>query len=159
LNYTLYRAVPSFAPDATPFVLDFGGDDFPYLMNGFLERAPEASTRWIGAIEPNAQKAAETKFVSGMVRFPDAGAENFRVRLRARAPRHGAQLLFKSDAKKIEAVRLTSEFADYEIAVDAHALKRSGDSYLLELAVEATPDGQGRVLGAELERLEIAPRN
>jgi hypothetical protein len=43
-----------------PFVLNFGGDDFPYLMNGFLERAPEASTRWIGAIAPDPIKAACT---------------------------------------------------------------------------------------------------
>ncbi len=158
LSYALYRAVPRTAPDAPPFVLDFGGADFPYLMNGFLERAPEARTRWLGALEPNAQKAAATNVVFGVIRFPqtDAG-KSLQVKLRARAPRAGVQLTFKGKDRNLGALTLTPEFADYAITLDADALKQSGDSYLLELAVDATADGQGRVLGAELERLELAP--
>jgi|GEM_PF-3469817 len=155
LNYTLYRAVPRTAPDATPFVLDFGGDDFPYLMSGFLERAPEASTRWIGAIEPDAQKASAMKFVSGVVRVPMSASGALQVHVRARAPRDGARLILKSGDRKIKTFQLTPEFADYEAVVDASVLKRSGESVLLELSVEATPDGQGRVLGAELQRLQV----
>jgi hypothetical protein len=155
LNYTLYRAVPRTAPDATPFVLDFGGDDFPYLMSGFLERAPEASTRWIGAIEPDAQKASALKFVSGVVRVPLSASDALQVDLRARAPRDGARLVLKSGDKKIATFHLTPEFADYAAEVEASLLKRSGESGLLELSVEATPDGQGRVLGAELQRLQV----
>lgn len=159
LNYTLYRAVPRTAPENDPLLLNFGGDDFPFLMSGFMERAPEASTRWIGAVAPNATRSATTKFVSGIVRFPNTGTDkNLSIRLRARAPRDGAELIFKSGDQKLGAVNLTPEFADYRILVDPDTLKRAGDSFLLEMAVEATPDGQGRLLGAELERLEIKPQ-
>jgi hypothetical protein len=75
--------------------------------------------------------------------------------VRARAPRDGARLILKSGDRKIKTFQLTPEFADYEAVVDASVLKRSGESVLLELSVEATPDGQGRVLGAELQRLQV----
>jgi len=157
LNYTLYRAVPGRAPDAAPTRIDFGGDDFPHLMRGFMERAPEATARWIGALAPDASKAAATRFVSGVVRWSNANAPaQLQVTLRARAPREGARLIVKSGDQNFGGVSLTTEFADYSVMVDSRLLERDGASFLLELVVEATPDGQGRLLGAELEWLKIA---
>lgn len=155
LNYTLYRATPRAAPAALPVTIDFGGDDFPYLMNGFLERAPDARARWLGALESNAFKAAATKTVSGLIRFPLTDAAQIQVQLRARAPRADAQLIFKGKDRQVGRIALTPEFADYVVTLDADALKRSGDSFLLELAADATADGQGRILGAELEWLQV----
>ena len=158
LSYTLYRAVPRTAPDAASVLINFGGDDFPYLMNGFLERAPEARTRWIGVIEPNPSKANAIKSVSGTVRFPRAENGQLDVRVRARAPRDGARLILKSGETKLNTFTLTRDFADYRAVADAAQLKQNDAGVLLELVVEASPDGQGRVLGAELAELEIKAR-
>lgn len=156
LNYTLYRAVPRAAPADASLVMDFGGDDFPYLLNGFLERAPEANTRWIGALVADAQKASELKFVSGLVRVPLTDKTGkWLLRLRARAPREGARLILKSGDEKLATFDLTTEFAEFGVVLAASELKWRDDSALVELAVEATPDGQGRVLGAELQELRV----
>lgn len=157
LSYTLYRAVPGRAPAAAPTLVDFGGADFPHLMRGFMERAPEAHTRWIGALAPDASKTAAPRFVSGLVRWSNVNApEQLQVTLRARAPRDSARLIVKSGDQNFGSVSLTTEFADYSVMVDSRLLERDGASFLLELVVEATPDGQGRLLGAELEWLKIA---
>ncbi len=154
LNYVLYRAVPRNAPDAYPFVLNFGGEDFPYLVNGFLERAPEASTRWIGAIA-NDQKAREWKWISGAVWIPEnADAENFELTLRARAPRDDVRLQVKSGENVLGNVRLTSNFADYTFEFPRAELKMNGDGYVIEFVSQTTLQ-DGRVLGAELEELRV----
>jgi len=159
LNFTLYRVVPRAAPDAYPFALNFGGDDFPYLMSGFLERAPEASTRWIGAIAPDASKARALKTVTGVIRIPALEANTtLALDIRARAPRDGVRFVVKSGDKRLGAFALTQAFSDYAMSADTSDLKRSGESYLVELEIEPTPDGQGRVLGAEFESLQVKRR-
>lgn len=154
LNYALFRAVPQTVPNTDAFALHFGGADFPYLMNGFLERTPEANTRWIGAIVADAKKANETRFVSGIVRIPVREKTGvLHVNVRARAPREGMRLILKNGDEKFATFHLSQAFSDYETVIDMARLKASGESVLLELTVDATQDGQGRLLGAELESL------
>jgi hypothetical protein len=129
------------------------------LMSGFMERAPEANTRWIGTIIGNAKKASETKFVTGVVRIPASEKSGtLDVTIRARAPRDGARLMLKNGEQKLATFRLSQDFADYQTSIDMTKLKAGGESVLLELTVDATPDEQGRVLGAELQSL-AAQRN
>jgi len=153
LSYALFRAVPRTAPEAYPFVLDFGGDDYPSLLYGFLERSPEASTRWSGAILSEDKKAGDAKWIPAAVRIPVTNAPSMNIHLRARAPRAEVPFQLKSGGNVIGSAQFSSTFADYVFQVDTDALKRNGDGFVLELDTAPTLDGQGRVLGAELESL------
>ncbi len=156
LNFGLYRAVPRTAPEPYPFVLDFGGGDFPHLVNGFLERSPEASTRWIGAIPANPAQASGWKWVTGSVRVPRSPAQSALVlTLRARAPRDDVRLQIKSGEHTFGAFQLSRNWQDYALELDPAQLSPRSDSYLIELVSQLTPDSQGRVLGAELESLRL----
>lgn len=157
LNYVLYRAVPDTVPASWPFVLDFGGDDFPHLVRGFLERAPEASTRWIGTVVPEGQSGADWKWQSGTVVVPRAADTRLRLTVTARAPRPGVRFQVKSNQKVLGSATLDESFSEHTFELDPAALEPTAGGYLLELVSQATPDGQGRVLGAELARLRIEP--
>ncbi|HZQ08964.1 MAG TPA: hypothetical protein VFD70_20455 [Anaerolineae bacterium] len=155
LSYALFRAVPRTAPEAYPFVLDFGGDDYPTLLYGFLERSPEASTRWSGAILSEDKKAGDAKWIPAAVRIPITDVPSMNIQLRARAPRANVPFQLKSGSNLLGTAQLSSTFADYVFQVDTDALKRNGDGFVLELDTAPTLDGQGRVLGTELESLRV----
>ncbi len=157
LNYALYRAVPRRAPDTYPFALNFGGADFPYLVSGFLERAPEAHTRWIGGILAENKKLLDAKTLSGVVRVPvaDDSSANLVLTLRARAPRDGAQLQIRQGKHVLGQVTLSQSMSTYTIALKAVKLDAGSEGYWLELVSDATLDGAGRALGAELESLRV----
>src|SRR4029077_3486297 len=95
-----YRGVPRDAPETYPFSLDFGGADFPWLVNGFMERPPEAQTRWIGAIVTDDEQKAQQEWLDGIVRLPksDKQTDTLALTLTARAPREGTRLELKNGA-------------------------------------------------------------
>jgi hypothetical protein len=158
LNYALYRAAPRAAPEAYPFVLNFGGNDFPFLANGFLERAPEAQTRWIGAIADDA-KTREAKWISGVLRVPAAqGTTDLELTLSARAPREGVRLQVKSGENVLGNAQLTSDFAEYVFDIPRPNLKTVGDAFVIEFVSQTTLE-DGRVLGAELEWLNVVNKD
>jgi hypothetical protein len=156
LSYALFRAVPRTPPFTYPFVLDFGGDDFPYLVGGFLERAPEENTRWIGIIPGDDLQAQSAKWLTGVVHIPDSGStSDLNLTLHARAPRDNVRLQIKSGDRVLGNVVLAPAFADYTVPLPRAALKANGGGYLIELVSQTTPDGQGRLLGAELASLRV----
>lgn len=155
LNYALYRAVPRTAPAVYPFVLNFGGSDFPFLANGFLERPPEAQTRWIGAVADDA-KTREAKWVSGVVRIPVAeGTSDLELTLAARAPRDGVRLQVKSGEYVLGNAALTADWAKYTFQIPRAELRTVGEMYVIEFVSQTTLQ-DGRMLGAELESLRLA---
>ncbi|MCC7164422.1 MAG: hypothetical protein IT331_18160 [Anaerolineae bacterium] len=157
LTYALLRAVPRAAPAEYPFVLDFGGDDFPYLVRGFLERAPEARTRSVGAILAENRKLQDVKWIGGVIRVPvpDTTSEGLVVTVRARAPRDGTRFELKHKDRVLGALVLSDEFETYTMPLAPAALESTSEGYLLELAAETTFDNQGRILGAELESFQV----
>ena len=157
LNYALFRAVPRTAPTDYPFTLDFGGDDFPYLVRGFMERAPEAQTRSVGGILAENKNLGDAVWIGGFVRVPvqDDSTDGLVATLRVRAPRAGVHFELKHGDKVLGSLVLSDMFETYRIPLAPAALEATAEGYLLELAAETTPDGQGRILGAELESLEI----
>ncbi len=157
LNYAMFRAVPRTAPETYPFVLNFGGDDFPYLVNGFLERAPEEKTRWIGGILSENRKLRDAKTISGVVRVPiqDASSNDLRLTLRARAPRENMRVEIIQGKRVLGEIVLSSTMETYTVNLKNGKLDSSAEGYWLELASETTLDGEGRVLGMELEMLQV----
>ncbi len=154
LNYTLYRAVPRTTAPAYPLTIDFAADDYPFLVNGFLERPTGAGTRWVGSIPGETGKAPGS--LSAMLRLPSAGAEAvLDFRLRARAPQEGMRLMLRSGGASLGDVTLTREFSEYSFSLPRDHLKREGESFLVELATSAYRDAEGRVLGAELESASV----
>lgn len=155
LNYALYRAVPRTAPEPYPVTLHFGGQDFPNLVSGFLERAPEEQTRWIGTLLGDDQKASDWKWITGRLWLPaNDAADSFQVSLRARAPRDNVRLQLKSGDKILGDTHLTANFADYTFQISRADLKTNGDGYLVDLVSQTTTQ-DGRVLGAELDSLTL----
>lgn len=157
LNYALFRVVPRRAPDAYPFTLSFGGADYPYLVRGFLERSPEANTRWIGGILAENRGLRDAKWISGTVRVPvpDDSSKNLMLTLRARAPRDNVQLEIKQGRQTLGKITLSQTMETYTVKLKNTKLDSGPEGYWLELASETTLDGEGRVLGAELEMLEL----
>lgn len=157
LNYALFRAVPRRAPEAYPFTLNFGGADFPYLVRGFLERSPESTTRWIGGILADNKKLRGAKSVSGTVRIPvpDNSSRNLNLTLRARAPRDNVHLEIKQGKQTLGKITLSQTMDTYTVKLKNTKLDSGTEGYWLELSSDATPDGEGRVLGAELEMLQL----
>lgn len=157
LNYTLFRVVPRRVPEAYPFTLNFGGADFPYLVRGFLERSPEANTRWIGGILAENSKLRDAKWISGTVRVPvpDGSSKNLTLTLRARAPRDKVQLEIKQGRQTLGKIALSETMETYTVKLKNTKLDSGTEGYWLELSSEATLDGEGRMLGAELEMLKL----
>lgn len=153
LNYALFRAVPGSAPEQYPVTLNFGTEDFPNLINGFLERAPEASTRWIGTIVADDPNAGDWKWLTGVVHLPPTNAAALKIQVRARAPRDHVRFQVKNGSQVLGNATLSQSFGDYSFQIDPTLLRPDSNGYQLELVVQATPDGAGRVLGAELESL------
>ncbi|TAH48531.1 MAG: hypothetical protein EYC68_21440 [Chloroflexota bacterium] len=153
LNYALYRAVPRTMPDTYPFVLNFGGQDFPYLVNGFLERSPEARSRWIGAIA-DSPKTRELKWIGGSVQLPPIDdAAILELTVRARAPRENVRLQIKSGENILGNARLSPNFAEYTFQAPVKNLKANANGYRVDFISQTTLQ-DGRVLGAELESLQ-----
>jgi hypothetical protein len=154
LNYALYRAVPQNEPPEYPFVLNFGGSDFPFLASGFLERAPEAQTRWIGTIASDA-RTREAKWVSAAVRFPIAkGEQDLKLTVTARAPRQGVRLQLKSGESALGSVLLGTNPIAHTVTIERAGLKTVGNTYVLEFVSQTTLE-DGRLLGAGLEELRV----
>ncbi len=157
LDYALFRAVPRTAPEAYPFVLNFGDADFPYLVNGFLERAPEAKARWIGGLLSENKKLRDAKSISGVVRIPmiDATAGDLRVTVRARAPRDNVRLSLKHQDRVLATIPLSQTMETYAVDLNKVKLASSNEGYYIELSSEVTLDGEGRAFGVELESLQV----
>lgn len=157
LAYALYRATPRTAPNEYPFVLDFGGADFPYLVYGFMERAPNAQTRWIGALLSENRKLRDAAVISGVVRVPiqDARTNNLKLTLRARAPRDNVRLEIKNGNRVLSELVLDAEMKTYVVELKNARLDANAEGFLLELVSETTLDGEGRALGIELEMLRV----
>lgn len=158
LNYALYRAEPRSAPADLPFVLDFGGDDFPYLVRGFLERSPEARSRAVGGILSENKSLQDAAWIGGLVRVPVRAdsTDGLIATIRARAPRARVHFELKHQGQVLGALVLSEKFETYTLPLMPAALESTADGFMLELAAESTLDGQGRILGAEFESLEIA---
>lgn len=157
LNYALFRAVPRTVPETYPFTLDFGKDDFPYLVRGFMERAPEAQSRSVGGVLAENRNLADAKWIGGVIRVPvrEDSTDGLVATIRARTPRPGVHFELKHGDKVLGSLVLSDQFETYTIPLAPAALESTTEGYLLELASETTLDGQGRVLGAELESFEI----
>ena len=168
LNYALYRAVPSSADVTYPFTVDFGGDDYPALVSGFLERPTGAGTRWIGAIPDPDSPRSQVKGLTATLRLPASGetaagsgqastALDFTVT--ARAPQDGMRLAVKSGRGSFGEVKLTREFATYHFSLTPANLQREGDTLLIELGTSVFADPEGRLLGAELKQAVLNSRS
>ena len=157
LDYALFRAVPRTVPEAYPFVLNFGDADFPYLVNGFLERAPKVKARWIGGLLSENKKLRDAKTISGVVRIPvvDATAGDLRVTVRARAPRDNVRLYLKHQDRVLGMIPLSQTMETYTVDLKKVKLVSSSEGYTIELSSEVTLDGEGRALGVELESLQV----
>jgi len=157
LNYALYRALPATTPPTSPFVIDFGEDDYPALVGGFLERATEEQTRWMGALpsgegeEPTPTKLSATVRVTT---FGDSAALNLAIM--ARAPADGTRMSIKSGSADLGEMILTRQFAEYHLTLHRTDLKRDGDSYLLQFTTPTFIDPDGRALGAEFKSLVVS---
>jgi hypothetical protein len=141
LDYALFRAVPRTTPATYPFVLNFGGDDFPYLVRGFMERAPEAQTRSVGGILAENRNLQDAEWIGGFVRVPvqDASSEGLTATVRARAPRDGVHFELKHKDIILGSLVLSDEMETYTLPLHSTVLESTADGYLLELAAETTP--------------------
>lgn len=157
LNYALMRAVPRDMPETYPFTLHFGGDDFPYLVSGFLERPPEANTRWFGGILAENRKLRDATTLSGVVRIPvpDKNSEGLQLTLRARAPRDNVKVEVKQGKNTLGELAVSQTMDTYVVDLKRAKLDSGAEGYWLELVSETTFDGEGRVLGVELESLTV----
>lgn len=157
VNYGLFRAVPRQAPEPTPFVLNFGGDDYPYLVRGFLERSPEAQSRWIGGLLSDDAKLGAAEWISAAVRVPVQvdRSRDVKLTLRARAPHEGVRLDIRHNTRTLGSLTLSPTLQEYSLSIPATEIVSAGDVILIEFAAQPTPDGEGRVLGAELEQLIV----
>lgn len=157
LSYALFRATLRATPENYPFVLDFGGNDFPYLVNGFLERAPEEKTRWIGGLLAEHRDLADAKTVSGIVRvpIPTHSTRDLKLTLRARAPRDNVLLQIKTQNRVLGTLTLSQKMETFEIPLPATNIKERAEGFFIEFVSETTLDGKGRALGAELEMLQV----
>lgn len=153
LNFALYRAVAQIQAPQYPFTIDFGGDDYRWLVNGWLERAPEASSRWMGIIPAADDTPADPRNLVARLRVPVAGDNPILdLEIRARALRDGLPLTTRSGNNTLGSAPLSTEFSDYHFTLPRADLKQDGESYLIDLEIPATVDEQGRILGAELQR-------
>lgn len=159
LNYVLYRAEPRRTAVDYPFEVDFGGDDAPVTAGGFLERPPEAHSRWSGQILDPSSGAAAPRAGQAALRLPlNASASRLTLALEMRAPRAGA-FLVKSGDKEVGRGTLSTEFQTFRFTLDRTQLQAEGDTFLLTVETELVRDPEGRLVGAEFQslRIEVAP--
>jgi hypothetical protein len=182
LNYALYHAVPSNASATYPFTIDFGGDDYPALVGGFLERATGATTRSIGVNPDPSAPSTKPRSLTATLRLPayedstsdpgqapsassmpgiELGAQKappaaLDLALTARAPADGMDLTVRSGKSSFGAFTLTREFATYHFSLPRANLQRDGDSYLIELGTPAYAAPGGLFLGAELKKAVLS---
>lgn len=157
LNYALYRALPSSVATTYPFTIDFGGDDYPSLDGGFLERATGASARSMGVNPDPGAPRPKAKNLTATLRVPDDGAHStsLDLALTARAPQDNMTLLVKSGKASFGQVKLTRDYATYHFALTRAGLQRDGDTFLIELSTPAFTDPGGLILGAELKKAVV----
>ena len=129
LNFALYRAVPRTQTPQYPFTIDFGGDDFRWLVNGWLERAPQSASRWMGIIPGGDETAADPKNLVARLRVPIAGdSPMLDLGIRARSIRDGLPLTARSGNNTLGTAPLSTQFADYHFTMPRANLKRDGAS-------------------------------
>jgi hypothetical protein len=161
LNYALYRAVPSGAAATYPFTIDFGGDDYPALVGGFLERSTGATSRSIGMIPDPSAPNDVPKILTATLRLPaydNPPLGSLDLALTARAPQDGTPLTVNSRGSSLGQVMLTSEFATYHFSLPRAGLQREVDSFLIELNTPAFAAPGGPLLGAELKKAVVSSR-
>ena len=158
LNYALYRALPSSAPATYPFTIDFGGDDYPALVGGFLERPTGATTRSMGALPDPSAPRPQAKSLTATLRVPAGGSPSafLDLALTVRAPQAGMRLAIKSGQTSLGEVKLTQEFTTYHFSLSPANLRREGDTFLIELNTPAFADPDGRLLGAEFKEAVVS---
>jgi hypothetical protein len=157
LHYALYHALPSSAGATYPFSIDFGGDDYPALVGGFLERATGATTRTMGVTPDPSAPGPKAKSLSATLRVPayDNLSASLDLALTARAPQDGIRLTVRSGKWSLGEVNLTREFTTYHFSLPRANLQRDGDSFLIELSTPAFADPSGLLLGAEFKEAVI----
>lgn len=180
LSYALYHPLPSGAGITYPFKIDFGGDDYPALVGGFLERPIGATTRLMGALPDLEGPSPKLKTLTATLRVPDEVAtssagypsggpapgpassvrpapnSNLDLALTVRAPKDGMRLTVKSGKSTFGQVNLTTEFATYHFTLSRPNLRHEGDSFLVELETTAFAAPDGRALGAELKEAVVS---
>jgi hypothetical protein len=156
LNYALYRALPEATPPPSPFVIDFGGEDYPALVGGFLERATEEQTRWMGSLPSGEGQDPTPTKLTATVRVPAVGdMTTLDLAITARAATDKTHMSVNSGNSNLGVVVLTDQFAEYHLALNLANLKRDGAGYLLQFSTPAFIDPEGRALGAEFKSLVI----
>lgn len=164
LNYTLYRATPSTAKPLYPLTIDFGGDDYPALVGGFLERATGATSRSMGMNPDPGVARPKAKSLTATLRLPanedpvNSASSAIDLSLTARAPQEGMRLTVRSGKSSLGEVVLTREFATYHISLSRSKLQRDGGSFLIELNTPAFASPDGPLFGAELKEAVVGGR-
>ena len=156
----VFCAVPRENPETYPFVLNFGGDDFPYLVRGFLERSPEAQSRWIGGLLSENPKLQQQEWISAVVRVPvpTDSTSDLKLTLRARAPRENVRLDILNNATYLGSIMLSPTLQEYTLNIPAAKIETTPDGFLLEFAAQTTLDGDGHApWGRNWNRLTLEP--
>ncbi|MGB8648638.1 MAG: hypothetical protein WCF84_25600 [Anaerolineae bacterium] len=155
LNYTLYRPVPGPMPVAYPYRVDFAGDDYPWLVRGFLERTTGQQTRRMGAL-PDLESLKKPKGVAAGLRLPLSGdSATFYLALTARAPQDGMNLTLKSKTD-VGQLALKREWTTFYLTLPRDSLRTEGNTLLLDLNTPAYADPTGLFLGAEFKEAQIS---